>query len=51
MALPLISFILFFGYLAPYSGRQRDSFFPVIATFAAVAVVRIRERAYARRVG
>ena len=51
MALPLISFILFFGYLAPYSGRQRDSFFPVIATFAAVAVVRIRERIRERRAG
>ncbi len=44
MALPLIAFILFFGYLAPYSGRQRDSFFPVIATFAALAVLRIHRR-------
>lgn len=51
MALPLIAFILFFGYLAPYSGRQRDSFFPVIATFAALAVIRIRERSRRRRAG
>lgn len=55
MALPLIAFILFFGYLAPYSGRQRDSFFPVIATFAALAVRRlapwIRGRIRERRAG
>ena len=55
MALPLIAFILFFGYLAPYSGRQRDSFFSVIATFAALAVRRlapwIRGRIRERRAG
>lgn len=40
LVLPLTAFILLFGYLAPYSGRQRDSFFPVIALFAALAIDR-----------
>lgn len=40
LSLPLVAFVLLFGYLAPYSGRQRDSFFPIIALFAAIAIER-----------
>lgn len=44
LIVPLIMFLLLFAYLAPYSGRQRDSFYPVMALFAAVAIVRIFDR-------
>ncbi len=40
LVLPLAMFLLLFTYLAPYSGRQRDSFYPIIALFAAIAIER-----------
>lgn len=44
LILPFVLFLLLFAYLAPYSGRQRDSFYPVISVFAAIAIVRIAEK-------
>lgn len=38
LTVPLVLFLLMFAYLAPFSGRQRDSFFPVITIFAAVGI-------------
>jgi 4-amino-4-deoxy-L-arabinose transferase-like glycosyltransferase len=39
--LPIFFFLLVFAYLAPFSGRQRDGYFPIFAVFAAYALVRI----------
>lgn len=36
--LPFVCFILLFAYIAPYSGRLRDSFYPLIAIYAAVLI-------------
>jgi hypothetical protein len=36
--LPFIFFLLLFAYIAPYSGRQRDSFYPIIAVYAGFAI-------------
>ena len=41
LTIPFSLFLLLFAYLAPYSGRQRDSFYPVIALFATIGVFRI----------
>lgn len=37
---PVVGLILAVAYLAPYSGRQRDSFYPIIAVYAAVLATR-----------
>jgi hypothetical protein len=39
MILPYILFLFFFGYIAPYNGRLRDSFYPLLAIFAAPALI------------
>lgn len=44
LVVPLVLFLLLFAYLAPYSGRQRDSFYPVLSLFAAIAIVQIAGR-------
>lgn len=41
LVVPFALFLLLFAYLAPYSGRQRDSFYPVIALFAAIGASRV----------
>ncbi len=41
LVVPFALFLLLFAYLAPYSGRQRDSFYPVIALFAAIGLQKI----------
>ncbi|MBN8539930.1 MAG: hypothetical protein J0L82_06050 [Deltaproteobacteria bacterium] len=41
LTIPFILFLVLFAYLAPYSGRQRDSFYPVIALFAAIGILKI----------
>lgn len=41
LTIPFALFLLLFAYLAPYSGRQRDSFYPVIALFAAIGILKI----------
>ncbi len=32
--LPMLIFIIIFAYIAPYNGRLRDSFYPIIAIFS-----------------
>ncbi|MBP2654157.1 MAG: hypothetical protein H6Q73_1726 [Firmicutes bacterium] len=34
MLMPILLFILLFAYVAPFSGRQRDSFYPIISIYA-----------------
>lgn len=38
---PFVCFLLLFAYLAPYSGRQRDSFYPLLSIYFAFLVVGI----------
>lgn len=44
VVLPILFFLLVFAYLAPFSGRQRDGYFPMIAMFAAYAIERMSRR-------
>ncbi len=44
VAFPFALFLLLFGYLAPFSGRQRDSFLPAISIFAALGLTAIVRR-------
>jgi hypothetical protein len=37
---PILILLFALAYLAPYSGRQRDSLYPVIAVYAAAAICR-----------
>lgn len=37
--IPFFYFILLFAYLAPFSGRQRDSFYPLLVIYFAALVV------------
>lgn len=41
---PFLIFILFFGYVAPYNGRLRDSFLPLIVMVSSYAVVKFKNR-------
>lgn len=38
---PFVWFLMLYAYLAPYSGRQRDSFYPLIAVYSAIAISQI----------
>ena len=38
--IPFTFFILLFAYLAPFSGRQRDSFYPLLAIYFAALIVK-----------
>lgn len=44
MILPFTFFVFLFAYLAPFSGRQRDSFLPTLTLLSAVAIVWLFER-------
>lgn len=44
LVVPFLLFLLLFAYLAPYSGRQRDSFYPVISLFAAIGASRLANK-------
>lgn len=46
---PFLLFLLLFAYIAPYNGRLRDSFYPLIAIFAAPALIYFAERFIKRR--
>lgn len=43
LLLPMILFFLIFGYIAPYSGRVRDSFYPIISIVAASQIHKLYE--------
>ena len=37
--IPIVSFLLLYGYLAPYSGRQRDSFIGILIMFSCYGII------------
>jgi hypothetical protein len=37
--LPFIIFLLFAAYIGPWSGRLRDSFYPIIAVYGSVGAI------------
>ncbi|MCB9025418.1 MAG: glycosyltransferase family 39 protein [Bdellovibrionaceae bacterium] len=39
---PFVFLLLLFGYLAPYSGRIRDSFYPIVCLYAAHSIFEIK---------
>lgn len=38
LAIPMTSFLLVFGYVAPYNGRLRDSFIPLICIYCVLVI-------------
>jgi len=44
LVFPFFLFVCLFAYVAPYNGRLRDSFYPVIAVYAGYAMRRLAEK-------
>ncbi len=44
LTIPFCVFLLIFGYVAPYNGRLRDSFMPLIVMIASYSIATIRRR-------